>query len=310
MSGLKTEDIRFDSANGSDQVAGYFFTEPGVEPKAILQISHGMCEYIGRYRDFAAFMARNGFAVCGNDHLGHGATSGGGLDGYFAPQDGRRYVLRDLKTMNELARRKWPGLPLVFLGHSMGSFFARKFAAEYPDALDALVISGTGGPNPVSGVGKFVTSLLIKLKGGKARSALVQKLAFGAYLDRIEAPATPYDWISKDPEIVAAYAKDPKCTFTFTLSAFKELVSIQQEVNQPGWAASLKKDTPVYLFSGDMDPVGDYGRGVRKVYESLRAAGVRDVQLKLYAGGRHEMLNEAERAQVYEDVLAWCRAHV
>lgn len=310
MSGLKIEDISFKSADGQNTVAAWFFTAPGVEARAVLQISHGMCEYIGRYRDFAAFMAQNGYAVCGNDHLGHGDTSAGpSQDGYFG-KGGRQYVLRDLKTMNELARQRFPGLPVVLLGHSMGSFYARWFAAEYPDAIDALILSGTGGPNPAAGAGLALTSLLAKLKGPAYRSKLVHHMAFGAYLKRVPAPATLYDWISTDPQIVAAYAADPRCTFMFTVNGFHELMATLKQVSSPAWAARLKKDTPVYLFSGDMDPVGDYGKGVRQVYQMMKDAGVRDVQLKLYPGGRHEMLNEVDRAQVYADVLAWCGAHI
>lgn len=310
MLDLRTEDIRFKSSNGQNDVAAYIFTCENVQPKAILQISHGMCEYIGRYKEFAGFMAEHGFVVCGNDHLGHGKTSNGpDEDGYFGP-NGRRYVLKDLKRMNEIVREKYPGLPLVLLGHSMGSFYARWFAAEYPDAIDGLIISGTGGRNPAAGVGIKVTELVAGMKGPAYRSKMVDRMAFGSYLKKIPNPDTPYDWICTDKEIVAAYAKDPKCTFMFTVNGFHELLCTLQEVSSPNWAARLKTETPVYLFSGDMDPVGDYGKGVEQVFQWIKEAGVQDVQLKLYPGGRHEMLNEVNRAQVYADVLAWCEAHL
>ncbi len=310
MLDLKTEDISFKSSNRQNDVAAWFYTAPQAQPRGIVQISHGMCEYIGRYEEFAAFMAQYGFVVCGNDHLGHGKTSKGPEeDGYFGP-NGRRYVLKDLKRMNEIAREKYPELPLILLGHSMGSFFARWFAAEYPDAIDALIISGTGGRNPAAGIGLKLTELIASAKGPAYRSKMVNNMAFGSYLKKIPAPDTPYDWICTDKEIVSKYAKDPKCTFTFTVNGFHELMSTLQEVTGPDWAARLKKETPVYLFSGDMDPVGDYGKGVEQVFQWIKDAGVQDVQLKLYPGGRHEMLNEVNRAQVYADVLAWCEAHL
>lgn len=310
MSDLRTEDISFKSSNGRNTVAACVFTMPQVQPRAILQIAHGMCEYIGRYREFAEYMAGHGFVVCGNDHLGHGQTSAGPQEnGFFGP-DGRKFVLKDLYQLNQMIRSKYPDLPVILLGHSMGSFFARWFAAEYPDAVDALILSGTGGKNPAAGAGIVITNLLAKLKGPTYRSKMVDRMAFGSYLKKIEAPKTKYDWISSDEQIVANYAADPNCTFLFTVNGFHELMSVLQEVTGPAWAARLNKEMPVYLFAGDMDPVGNYGEGVKQVFGWIQSAGVRDVELKLYKGGRHEMLNEVERPQVYADVLAWCEAHI
>ncbi len=230
MPEVKKSDIRFESSNPGNTVAGYYYTCPEQAPRAILQISHGMCEYIGRYDDFAGYMAQNGYVVCGNDHLGHGVTSSGanGTDGFFAEKDGCGHVLRDLNRMNGLAREAYPGLPLILLGHSMGSFFARAYAVRYPDTLDALVLSGTGGPNPMAGVGAVLTKWIGKLKGAKHRSQFLNNMAFGQYLKRVENPATPYDWISRDAQIVAKYAADEKCTFIFTASAFHDLMTILQ----------------------------------------------------------------------------------
>ena len=311
MWACETEDIKFESAMPGRTITGHLFWDSAVPPRAILQISHGMCEYIGRYADFAAYMARQGFAVCGNDHLGHGPDCAPEDLGYFGPGDGIGCVLRDLRTMNQAARARWPGLPVFLLGHSMGSFFARAYAAKYPDTVDRLIISGTGGPNPASAAGMAVIRLRIAQKGDRHRSQLVNRLAFGSYLRRVPHPDTPYDWISRDKEIVRRYAADPLCTFTFTLNGFKVLVGVQDQVNRPEWAGALgRHPLPVLLFSGEDDPVGGYGKGVRQVCEMLRQAGLPDVTLKLYPGGRHEMLNETGRGQVYEDVLAWCRTRL
>ena len=269
-----------------------------------------MCEYIGRYSDFAGFMAQNGYIVCGNDHLGHGATSDGGTDGYFGEKDGRHFVLRDLHRMNSFICKKYPGLPLILLGHSMGSFFARMYAITYPETLNALIIMGTGGPVAITGVGIALTELLTKLRGAKYRSKLINNMAFGQYCKKIPSPKTPYDWITRDNKIVRAYAADPKCTFVFTVSAFHELMCMMRDVNQPQWAQKVDKRLPVSLFSGAMDPVGDYGSGVRTVYEMLKRAGVQDLELHLYDGARHEVLNETNRGQVYQDILSWCDARI
>lgn len=303
MSEIQREDIWFDSSNGSSRVAGFFYTCPSVPPRAVVQLSHGMCEYIGRYEDVAGYLAKNGYAVAGNDHLGHGDTAAGEY-GYFGP-DGARHILQDLHAMNQLARKRFPGLPVILLGHSMGSFFARLFAATYPDSIDALILSGTAGPNPALLGGILLSRMLSRTKGEKYRSNVIQKMAFGSYLARIPHPNTPYDWITRDEEIVAAYAKDPRCTFVFTVNAFYEMFCTLRAVSSDRWAAKLKKTTPVLLFSGDQDPVGDYGKGVCTVERMLRAAGVQDLTLLLYPGGRHEMLNETNRQDVYADLLAW-----
>ncbi len=152
----------------------------------------------------------------------------------------------------------------------------------------------------MAGVGAVLTKWIGKLKGAKHRSQFLNNMAFGQYLKRVENPATPYDWISRDAQIVAKYAADEKCTFIFTASAFHDLMTILRAVS---------KTLPVALFAGDMDPVGDYGRGVQTVYRMLQDAGVEDVSIRLYPGARHEILNETNRAEVYADILAWCNAH-
>ncbi|MEG0911330.1 MAG: alpha/beta fold hydrolase [Ruthenibacterium sp.] len=304
--------IKYKSANGTDTIAAFYYTCPAVKPRCILQISHGMCEYIGRYDAFAGFMAQNGFVVCGNDHLGHGDTSRGegGIDGYFAKSDGRKYVLQDLHRMNSLVCKDYPGLPLILLGHSMGSFFARLYAATYPETLQGLILSGTGGPNPLGKIGVFLTGLIEKVKGGQYRSNFINNMAFGSYLKQIEHPNTKYDWISRDSTIVKTYAQDPKCTYIFTVSAFHEMMCTLQAVSTQEWADKVNPKMPIFLLSGSQDPVGDYGKGVKIVHDMLQKAGGVDVSMTLYENGRHEMLNEINRDEVYADVLAWCNAHV
>lgn len=307
---VKKRSISFKSADGVTEVVGYFYEDEAVKPHAVLQISHGMCEYIGRYDDLAAYLCGRGFVVCGNDDLGHGATGDHGTDGYFAERDGRKLVLQDLHTMNALAHQAYPELPLVLFGHSMGSFFARQYAADWPDTIDALIICGTGGPNPMGGVGLFLTSLIGAVRGKKYRSKFINNLAFGAYLKRIENPRTPYDWLTHDTAIVDRYAADPKCTYIFTVSAYHEIMALLKDVSSEQWAAQLKKTTPVLVTAGEQDPVGNYGAGVRTVYEWIKGAGVQDATLKLYPNDRHEIHNELDRAQVYADLADWMDARI
>ena len=302
---VKKRNISFKSADGKTQIAAYLYTDDAISPKAVVQLSHGMCEYIGRYDDFAAYLCGLGFAVCGNDHLGHGDSAKNGTLGYFADRGGAEMVLEDLHSMNSIAHEQFPQLPVILFGHSMGSFFARWYAMRWPDTISGRVICGTGGPNPLGGVGLALTSLLTRLKGAKYRSQMINNMAFGAYLKQIENPKTPYDWITRDEEIVRSYAADPRCTFIFTVSAFHDLMTALKNVSSPKWAASLPKDLPILVISGDMDPVGGYGKGVQKVHHWLKDAGIRDLQMILYPGARHEVVNETCREQAYDDIGRW-----
>ncbi len=304
--------ISFPSASGADTVIGYFYADTVVQPKAIVQISHGMVEYIRRYAPLARFLAAQGYVVCGNDHLGHGDTSGTtGKDGYFAKKDGARCVLNDLHTMSQKARSHYPGLPLYLLGHSMGSFFARWYAEKWGGELAGLILSGTAGPNPAAGAGLAIIRLFTAFKGDTARSAFIENMAFGTYCKRIEAPVTGKEWVTSDPDILAAYVADPKCSFTFTLNGYRGLMEVLSTVNRPAWFTGLPASLPVWLFAGDQDPVGNYGAGVQLVYDRLVAAGMRDVSITLYPGCRHEVHNEKQpaRQQLYADILAWLDVH-
>lgn len=306
MPHFEKKDIWFDSADGKNRVAASLYANPAKPVRCVVQLSHGMCEFVARYEEFADVLAQQGIALCGNDHLGHGASAATPDDyGYLGGFGGRACVLEDLHTMNTLARETWPGVPLVMLGHSMGSFYARRYAVVYPQTIDGLIISGTGGPNPLAGVGASIARVKGTLQGDHHRSRLVHNMAFGAYNKKIDNPATPYDWISRDEEIVRIYNAEPRCTFRFTVSGFHELFKILQEVSTPEWAAAFPKDLPVLMIAGEADPVGDYGKGVVKVRDMLAGAGVHDITMILYPGARHEVLNETCRTEVYADVVTF-----
>lgn len=309
MAHFTKESIHFPSVDGKTQVAGYFYTPTDAAPKAVIQISHGMCEYIGRYEHMIDRLCTAGYAVCGNDHLGHGDTSPG-CYGFFAEKDGYRLLLKDLKTMNNLAHRKYPGIPYLLFGHSMGSFFARWFAELNPDAQDALIISGTGGPGVLMQFGKQLARLLSAVKGPQYVSKFMVKVSTGSYCKGIENPSSGSAWLSRDPTVWEAYDADEKCTFSFTVSAYRDMLTAYNHVNTAGWAQRLRKDLPIFIYSGDFDPVGNYGKGVRAVYQLLMNAGMEDVTLRLYPGGRHEMHNETNKDEVFDNLIAWCDGHI
>lgn len=309
MSHFMKQSFRFPSADGTTQAAGYFYTPTDTAPKAVIQISHGMCEYIGRYEHMIDRLCQRGYAVCGHDHLGHGSTSPNSY-GFFAEKDGYRLLLKDLNTMNDLARKKYPGIPCFLFGHSMGSFLARWFAELNPDAQDALILSGTGGPGLLMRFGKRLAGLLSAVKGPKHISRFMVKASTGSYCKGIENADSGSAWLSRDSAVWAAYDADEKCTFSFTVSAYRDLLTAHTHVNTPEWAQRMRKDLPVLIYSGDFDPVGNYGKGVRAVYKLLLDAGMEDVTLRLYPGGRHEMHNEINQEEVFDDLLAWCDRHI
>ena len=302
---LKNE-FSFLSSNGTNTIRGIKVYAESARYKGILQISHGMVEHYDRYMDFMEFMAKEGFVVYMHDHLGHKHSVDNMAQlGYFAPQNGYIHVLRDLLHTAQMAKAEFPQLKLYLLGHSMGSFFARVFAQVHGDVIDGVLISGTGGPNKAAGAALTIIRAMKKLKGDKHRSDFIKKMAFGKYLDKIENPDTHSDWITRDKQIVAQYVRDQFCQYNFTLNGYETLMEIINLCNADSTFAKTPKNLPIFIFSGSMDPVGDYGMGVMQVFESYKKAGCTDVSVKIYDGGRHEMLNEINRRQVYDDVKNW-----
>lgn len=274
--------------------------------KGILQIAHGMAEYINRYDRFARFMADNGYAVYGDDHRGHGRTGRAvGTLGKLAEKNGYNVVTDDIKALTDIAKADYPDVPVILLGHSMGSFLVRNYAASYSDNIDKLIIMGTGGPNPASGAGIFIVNLIAAFKGEDYLSPFVNNLAFGSYNKRTEG-RTAFDWLSVNTENVDRYIADEMCGFSFTLSGFRDLFKVLAAVSKKDWAEKIRKDLPVFLVSGAEDPVGSYGEGVKQVQNMLNEAGVSKNELKLYDGMRHEILNEDGRETVYADILEFC----
>jgi len=293
---------------GSDrrtQIAATIF-EPEQPPRAVLQICHGMCEYVGRYAHFAGFMAENGYAVAGNDHLGHGKSVVSEEDlGYFDEREGHRHLIADAYSLTLNLKDRYPGLPVFLLGHSMGSAVARGYCSEYAAELAGAIFSGT----PVQKLPRasgLAIGWQIRKYGARGISQLLVDMSLGSFNRRIKDPATPNDWLSRDPAIVETYNADPLCTFRFTASAYRDLLHLVSVAMSPKWPQTLPADFPVLMISGEMDPCGDYGRGVKTVFSHMQKRGMTDIALRLYPGARHEVLNEINKDEVYQDVLTWC----
>ena len=285
---------------------------PGAaRPRGIIVIAHGMAEHASRYARFAASAVEEGYAVLAGDHRGHGATAAPGGFGFVAEQDGWDTVVADMSTVMDAARRAWPDVPVFLMGHSWGSFLARDLAARRGGDLAGLILLGTG-----SGVGALTrpaTAICAgesRLRGPRHPSRLLNALAFGPYQRHFAPNRTEADWISRDAKEVDRYVADPWCGFVCTSSFFRDLVAGQGAVNTASHAAAVPAELPMLLASGDRDPVGAMGRGVQRAATLYRRAGVREVSVLLYPGGRHELLNETNRDQVTGDILTWIDGHV
>ena len=274
--------------------------------RGIVQIVHGMSEHTGRYEHVARFLHKHGYLVCGGDHLGHGKTASDGKYGYFAPKSGWELVVGDVRRLRELNEETYPGVPYVMLGHSMGSFLTRTYLICWPGTLDGAVLSGTGQePALLVMLGKWLAAGIGALRGGDYVSPLVHRISIGAYNRKFKPNQSHVDWLSRDKNMINAWLKDPMCMVQPTVAMFGDMMGGLQFIASPENLGRMNLETPVLFLSGDRDPVGGMGRGVKKVVDMFRKAGCEDVTLKLYPEGRHEMFNEINRQQVMEDLLAW-----
>ncbi len=305
----KFEDFFFESSTGVNRIHARKCI-PDTEARAVVQIAHGIAEHINRYDDFMMFLAEHGFVAVGNDHLGHGQTFTSEAErGFFAEENGWDRVVDDMDRLREQMRKEYPDLPYIFFGHSMGSFLTRTYLIRFPERYDAAIISGTGhqGKALVLG-GLAVANFLVKTKGARANGQMLNDMAFGSYCKKIENPRTPFDWLSRDPSSVDKYIADPNCGFVAKLGLYRDMLTGVKFITSQANIDSMSKEQPIYFMSGDADPVGDYGKGVEAAYNAFCKAGLKDVTIRLYPDGRHEMLNEVNKTQVFQDILNWLNA--
>ncbi|MGI6511717.1 MAG: alpha/beta fold hydrolase [Catenisphaera adipataccumulans] len=303
---MKKQEFTYLSADGITQIHAVEWIPE--KPRAIVQIAHGMVEFIDRYDNFARWLAEHGILVVGNDHLGHGRSV---IDnehlGYFA-ENGNDCVIQDLRKLQYSTREKYPGLPYIFLGHSMGSFLARQFISMYSDSLEGAIIMGTADqPRAALEFLKTASALLAKKYGWMYRSPALTKIALGSNNKQFEPARTRNDWLTKDEAIVDAYNANPLNNFMFTVNAFYNMAEGLEYADKHIY--SIRKSLPILFISGADDPVGKNGVGVKAVYDKFIDAGISDVQLRLYENDRHEVLNETNRIQVYNDLYEWMQKH-
>lgn len=308
---VKKEEFTFDSRDGKTKLHAVRWIPEG-KVVCILQIVHGMSEYIERYEALAEFFCEKGILVTGDDHLGHGkSVYSGDTYGYFCEQDPATVVVRDVHRLKKMTQEDYPGIPYVILGHSMGSFILRNYLFRYGTGIEGAIVCGTGSqPAALVKFCKAFAALQGAVFGDKHVAKLIDKLAFGNYNSRIPDAKTKSDWLCTDEKVVDDYRKDELCGFTFTVNGFKTLFELLDRLNKTENLNKMPKKLPVHFIAGDMDPVGNYGEGVKMAYEDFRKVGMERISLKLYAGGRHEILNEKDKQQVYEELYPWIMERV
>lgn len=295
-----------------DQTTHVYKWEPDLDEarqhiNGVIQLVHGSCEHANRYDRFARYLAGHGWIVYASDLRGHGHSVSDKEDlGYFGEQGGWSGLIEEQHEVAKLIREQHPALPMIMLGHSMGSFLARNYAIRYGTGLSGLILVGTAHYSRSSlRAGRLLANQVIRAKGIRYRSKILYSLTYNAFNKRFEPARTRQDWLTRDPSIVDSFIQDELCGFVFTAGAFRDMFEGLLCITDPENIAKTPRDLPILLLSGTDDPVGGFGKMVEKAYASYRKAGINDVRMKLYEGMRHEILNELGKEEVYEDILAW-----
>ena len=306
----KKTDFTFLSSDGKTRLHGISWVPENTAPVAVLQLVHGVAEHIDRYDDFARFLNGHGVIVVGHDHLGHGKSlPEGGTPVYFGDGCTWDTPVNDIYVLHTRLKEQYPQLPLLLMGHSMGSFLSRTYLVRYPGTVRAAVLMGTGWQKRAVLDGGLALADLLARRDPAATNDMVSELAFGAYNKTFKPNRTAYDWLSLDQENVDAYIADPMCGHDATVGLFREMLRGIRFNQRRENLRRMDGSIPVLLISGEDDPVGGMGEGVRRTYQAFRDAGVADCTLKLYPKLRHELLNErAQRETVYQDIWNWMEA--
>lgn len=276
------------------------------EPVGVVQIVHGMTEYAARYDYFAKRLCENGYIVYAHDHRGHGDSLIEGIKGYIGEKNGFEMLVDDVKELTDIIKKENPSLPLVVFGHSMGSFVTQRYMQEYGREAAGIILSGTNGkPQAYTKAGILVSRIEMIIKGNKAICPLMDKLSFGSFNANFKPTRTEFDWLCSDENEVDKYIADEKCGFVCTTSFYNELVKATWRIHEKENMNKIPKDMPIYIMAGDKDPVGNSGKGIIDLYNRYKALQIKNVQYKLYKNGRHEMLNEKNKDEVIDDIVAW-----
>jgi len=280
---------------------------PKTQAIAAVQIAHGMAEHSARYQNFAEFLTNKGFVVYANDHRGHKKTAGNVENlGFFANENGWNLVVDDMRQLTNIISDENPNLPIFLLGHSMGSLLIRTYITKYNDKIKGVILSGTSGESGfMVKMGKFTAKLIGTFKGKQTPSKLLDNMSFGKFNSAFKPNRTKFDWLSRDNEQVDKYVNDPYCGTVFSNRFFYDMVSGVDYNNKKENINKIDKNLPILFVSGNSDPVGNFGEGVKKVVKDYKTAGIKNIELKLYKEARHEILNETNKQEIYKNISDW-----
>ncbi|WP_106766642.1 alpha/beta hydrolase [Paenibacillus faecalis] len=307
---MKSETFTMLNTEAMDIFVYQWLPEENTNIKAVLQIAHGMCETGARYEELAALLTKHGYAVYANDHRGHGRTANSLEALGDTGENGFDGMIQDIILLSSVIKDKHPQLPHFLLSHSMGSFLTQKIMCTHSEHFDGFLLSGSNGPRGFLGLGEALAAAQAKIKGPVHRSALMNAIVFGPFNKGFGPVRTPFDWLSRDPEEVDRYINDPYCGKVCSARFFREFFRLLKQIHRPDMLNNLVKDKPIYIFSGDEDPVGMHGKGVRNLINLYQKLGVQQLEYRLYPGGRHEMLHEINRDEVASHILDWLERHV
>lgn len=302
---MRREDIYYDSRDEITKIHAVRWIPDG-EIRAIFQIVHGMQEHIDRYEEFAEFLADKGYLVIGNDHLGHGKSASADNLGYICKNDPATVMVRDVHRLKKITQEEYPGVPIIILGHSMGSFILRNYLSRYGTGIDGAIIMGSGSLNGmVLSSAKLFLNITQLFKGGKYVCETAEKVTMASYFDRIENPVTKVDWLCTRREVIDEYIKDELCGKPFTVNAFLTLLTLIKRMKKKSNVKKIPKKLPILVTSGTEDPVGEYGKAIDALVKTYKEHGIQNLTQIMYEGLRHEILNETIREKVFGDVYNW-----
>lgn len=308
---MKSENFTFKDKGGVEIFVYKWLPEESVQVKGVVQVAHGMAETAARYEGFARALTNDGFIVYANDHIGHGKTAGDVQKLGDLGEDGFNSMVESMHGLNEMIREENCNLPIFLFGHSMGSFLTQRYICLYGRGLKGAILSGSCGKQGIIiDIGRLIAKREIKKVGRTAKSIKLNKLSFGSYNNYFKPTRTDFDWLSRDKDEVDKYMEDSFCGTIFTTGFFYDFLGGLKIIASDIEINNVPKDLPIYIFSGDKDPVGKNGKGVLKLIKTYKEHGIADLTYKLYKDGRHEMLNEINREEVTFDVVKWLNAHI